>query len=81
MWSESVFIQTVEASKTALQYLGISVEQATFVPASGLGGENLMMPSPHLAWYRTTSTLGTSQQEAGHGMTVVEALDQIFLET
>ncbi|CAN9215342.1 unnamed protein product [Alternaria alternata] len=77
-WSESAFIDSVRATNTVLQRLGIPKERyrTMFVPASGLHSDNLIELSSNLSWYSNSTDEG--QQEAGNAVTVAIALDHII---
>ncbi|KAF2872259.1 hypothetical protein BDV95DRAFT_379262 [Massariosphaeria phaeospora] len=79
-WAAGKFTVAVQVVEEALHNLGLSDDQfwhsRLCVPASGLKGDNLIEGSANTAWY--ADLVGDSGVEAGNGVTVVAALDNMF---
>jgi len=51
-WSEERYKEIKEAVTQFLKRIGWKTDDIPFIPISGWTGDNMLEPSPHLAWYK-----------------------------
>lgn len=62
-WSKERFDEIKDKIESFMKQIGIQTNQSTFIPCSGLAGDNLSVPSKNSSWYQ--------------GPTILECIDKM----
>jgi len=74
-FSEDRYNEIVKEVSSYIKKIGYNPKVVPFVPISGWHGDNMLEPSEKMPWYKGWEV--ERAEKAVHGMTLLEALDQV----
>jgi len=66
-----------EVEEFVKKKVGYNPKTIAFVPISGFHGDNMIEPSPNMAWYKGWETESGKEKKKGTGKTLIEAIDNV----